>query len=42
MKTYWIEFRQNFTDLSEGRTLAEAVARLGMSMGDVLKWRIIE
>lgn len=41
MKTYWIAFRQNFTDYSEGRTLYEAVARLGMKMADVKEWRLL-
>jgi hypothetical protein len=41
MKTFWIRFRQNFTDLSEGRTLAEAVGRLGMTIDDVIEWEIL-
>lgn len=41
MKTYWISFKQNFTDYSEGHSLKEAVERLGMSLADVDDWKII-
>lgn len=40
MKTYWIEFKQGFTDYSEGVTLSQAVYRLGMSLDDVVDWKV--
>ena len=41
MKTFWIHFRGDFTDLSEGRTLKQAVERLGLTLADVKAYRIV-
>lgn len=41
MKTYWIEFKQGFTDYSEGESIAVAVAKLGMSINDVVQWKAL-
>ena len=46
MKTFWISFKKGpgrwdipFTDYSEGRTIEEAVTRLGKTMSQVIEWR---
>lgn len=41
MKTFWIHFHGEFTDLSEGRTLKQAVERLGLTLADVKAYRIV-
>lgn len=41
MKTFWIHFRGDFTDLSEGRTIKQAVERLGLKLADVKAYRIV-
>ena len=40
--TFWIEFTQNFTDFSEGKTIEQAVGKLGMKMSDVKSYKEIE
>ena len=42
IKTFWIEFKQNFTDLSQGKNIKEAAQRLGMKLSDVLKYKEIK
>lgn len=41
MKTFWIHFRGDFTDFSEGRTIKQAVERLGLKLADVKAHRIV-
>jgi hypothetical protein len=40
--TFWIEFNQHFTDFSEGKTIEQAVGKLGMKMSDVKSYKEIE
>lgn len=40
--TFWIEFNQNFTDFSEGKTIEQAVGKLGLKMSDVKSYKEIE
>lgn len=45
MKTFYITFKAdcgNFSDYSEGKTIKQAVERLGMKMSDVSNWREME
>lgn len=41
MKAFWIHFKTGFTDLSEGKSIREAVERLGLKMTDVADFKEI-